>query len=138
MALAFLCCHYIFDWYVICLTLSFNTIYVYFRVSLIFLRHCREDLYFHNLALGETWKHKSQQIFPAHKTMFFLVPETNLLSETTCLKLMVCFSGPTGIYLQEFSNTNSWIKCKICSKFTIETPDVVLEYINVGWNTLLL
>ena len=27
-ALAFLCCHYIFDLYIICLTLSFNTVYV--------------------------------------------------------------------------------------------------------------
>ena len=51
---------------------------------------------------------------------------------------MVCFSGPTDIYLQEISNTNSRIKCKICSKLTIETPDIVLEYKNVGWNTLLL
>ena len=30
-ALAFLCCHYIFDSYITCLTLSFNTVYVYFH-----------------------------------------------------------------------------------------------------------
>ena len=36
------------------------------------------------------------------------------------------FSGPTGIYLLEFSNINSRIKCEICSKLTIEAPDVVL------------
>ena len=31
LALAFLCCHYIFDSYVTCLTLSFSTVYVYFH-----------------------------------------------------------------------------------------------------------
>ena len=30
-ALASLCCHYIFDLYFTCLTLSFNTVYVYFH-----------------------------------------------------------------------------------------------------------
>ena len=34
------------------------------------------------------------------------------------------FSGQNSIYL--FSNDNSRIKCKICSKLTIELPDVVL------------
>ena len=74
-------------------------------------------------------------------------------------------SGPTGIYLFEFSNNNSWIKCEIRSKLTltIEGPDVVLvsilltlnifdtlfycflfiffadfEHVNARWNTLLL
>ena len=41
------------------------------------------------------------------------------------------------IYLIKFSNINSKIKCKICSKLTIEAPDAVLEHINAGWNTSL-
>ena len=36
------------------------------------------------------------------------------------------FPGPTGIYLFKFSNINSRIKCKTCSKLTIEVPDIVL------------
>ena len=31
VVLAFLCCHYIFDSYITCLTLSFNIVYVYFH-----------------------------------------------------------------------------------------------------------
>ena len=37
-----------------------------------------------------------------------------------------CFSGPTSLYLFEFSNTNSRTKCKICLKLKIEVADVVL------------
>ena len=33
------------------------------------------------------------------------------------------FSGPTGIYLFEFSNNNSRKRCEICSKLTIETAE---------------
>ena len=36
------------------------------------------------------------------------------------------FSDPTEIYLFEFSNNNSRIKCELCSKLTIEAPYVVL------------
>ena len=53
--------------------------------------------------------------------IFLAVTENKLLFET-----MYCFSGPTSIYLFEFSNTNSRINCKICLKLTVEVPDVVL------------
>ena len=46
--------------------------------------------------------------------------ETNLLSKITI------FFCPTNIYLFEFSNINSRIKCKTCLKLTIEVPDVIL------------
>ena len=36
-ALTFLCCHYIFDSYITCLTLSFNTVHVYFYSPQLFL-----------------------------------------------------------------------------------------------------
>ena len=36
------------------------------------------------------------------------------------------FSGPTNIYLFEFSYINNKIKSKICSKLTREAPDIVL------------
>ena len=38
-----------------------------YRVQLIFLKSCSENLSFHNLKFGEqTWKHMGQQIYPAH------------------------------------------------------------------------
>ena len=36
------------------------------------------------------------------------------------------FSGPPTIYLFEVSNINCIIKCKICTKLTIEAPGVIL------------
>ena len=36
------------------------------------------------------------------------------------------FSGLTSIYLFKFVNINCKIKCKICSKLTLEAPDFLL------------
>ena len=46
------------------------------------------------------------------------------------------FSGPTGTDLYEFSNINSRIKCEICSKLTIEAPDVVLSFFEYTWHVV--
>ena len=90
------------------------------RVRLIFLKYCREDLSFHNLS-DQRGKHiLVQQIFPAHRTIYF----SQLLE--TFIAWNCCFSDSTGIYLFKFKNTNSIIKCKTCSKLAIETIDIVL------------
>ena len=51
--------------------------------------------------------------------VFFKVTEKNIVQN-------YCSSGPTSNHLFEFSNINSRIKCKICSKLTTETPDVAV------------
>ena len=59
----------------------------------------------------------------------FLSPWYNIFLTVTENKFLVWnyrFSGPTSIYLVKFSNNNSRIKCKICSKLTVEAPDIVL------------
>ena len=83
--------------------------------SLLSMKQAQLHLSFCKLILGETWIDISQQIFPAHRTIYFShLLKTNFLS------------GPTKIYLQESSNINNRIKCRICSKLTIEAPDVIL------------
>ena len=54
------------------------------RVRLIFWKHCHENLSFHNLKLGEYgWKHIFQQVFRAHRIMYFpKLLKTSLLSKT--------------------------------------------------------
>ena len=76
---------------------------------------------FHNLS-DQRRKHMLvQQISPSHRTSYFWqLLETNLLPETTV------FSDSTNIYLFKFNNTNSRIKCKTCSKLTIESIGIVL------------
>ena len=57
----------------------------------------------------------------------FSSPQDNLfLTENKLIVWNCSFSGLTGIYLFKFSNTNSKIKCKICSKLTIEAPGIAL------------
>ena len=59
----------------------------------------------------------------------FPSPQDNIFLKTTENKFIVWnyhFSGRTTIYLFELSNINCRIKCNICSKLTIEAPDVVL------------
>ena len=63
------------------------------------------------------WKHTAQQIFLAHSTIYFSVTENKFIA-WNCH-----FSGPTSIYLLEFSNINSRIKCAICLNLTIEASD---------------
>ena len=48
--------------------------------------------------------------------------------------LNYCFSGTTAIYLLEFSNINTRIQCKICSKLTTEAPDVILMSLLLNLN----
>ena len=58
------------------------------------------------------------------------------ISQITEKKLVLNYrsSGPTGIYLFEFCNINSRIKCNICSKLTNEAPDVVLVSLLLSFN----
>ena len=44
------------------------------------------------------------------------------------------FSGPTSIYLFKFSSNNSRIKCKMCSKLTIEEPYIILVFLLLALN----
>ena len=62
-----------------------------------------------------------QQIFLAHRTTLF--PK---VTENKFIVSNYRFSDPTRMYLFEFSNNNSTIKCKICSKLTIEALHIVL------------
>ena len=62
----------------------------------------------------------AQQILPVHGIICLSDTENKFIVWN------YCFSGPTNIYLFEFSNINNRIKCKICSKLTIEAPDVSL------------
>ena len=123
----------------------------------LFLHMCKNQ--YHSPYPYHTWvnsdKSIAKQILPDHRTVYFSqLLKTNFLSETS-------FLGPTGIYLFEFGNINSKIKCKICSGLTIEAPDVVqvflffcfqlwidlthcfsvfsadLQHANGRWNTLL-
>ena len=68
------------------------------------------------------WKHIAQQLFPAHLGQ--------IISHSYWKQIFIVwnyhFSGPTSIYLFEFNNTNSRIKCEICLKLTIEVSDVIL------------
>ena len=54
--------------------------------------------------------------------------EAKFIKSVAYIKKNMCYcSDQSSIYLFEFSNnTNSRIKCKLCSKLTIEVPDVVL------------
>ena len=66
----------------------------------------------------------STKTFPVNRTRYFSqLLKTTLLSETRVLE-----------YLLEFSSNNSRINCKICSKLTLETPDVVLVYLLLTLN----
>ena len=59
----------------------------------------------------------------------FPSPQENIFLTVTENKFIVWnyhFSGPASIYLFEFSNINSRIKCEICLKLTTEVPHVVL------------
>ena len=72
---------------------------------LTFLKHRHKKLSFCNLVLDKQgWNYVAQQIY--------------------CFKLYT--SNLTSIYLFEFNNNSSRIKCEICLKLTIETSDVVL------------
>ena len=71
------------------------------------------------------WMNKDQNIKPNK----FSQPIRKCISHSYwkqihCLKLL--FSVSTSIYLFEFNNINSRIKCEICSKLTIEAPDIIL------------
>ena len=59
------------------------------------------------------------QIFTAHRTLYISVTENKFIIWN------YSFSGPTGIYLFEFSNNENIIICEICSKLTIEASDIV-------------
>ena len=113
-------------------TVSMVLIYIYDRVWLSFWSAVMKIYPFATLY----WvKHKNiypyklskpirQYIFPSYWKQIY------------CLKLL--FLRPNRhIYLIKFSNINSRIKWKICSKLTIEAPDVVCEHIHAGWTTLL-
>ena len=120
--------------YLFCLHIcTVSVVLIYIRqVRLNFLKRCRENYPFATLY----WV-KQENIYP-HK---FSKPIRKYIflsywKQIYCLKLQ--FLSPNRhINLIKFSNINSRIKCKICSKLTIEAPDVVLEHINAGWNTLL-
>ena len=49
----------------------------YFRVQLIFQKHCCENLFFCNLMLKE--KHVAQQNFLAYRTIYFAVTENKCI-----------------------------------------------------------
>ena len=72
-------------------------IYIY-KVWLIFLKCCLENLSFRNLMLGEKeWKYVAQQFFPAHRTInFSQLLKWNLLSETYSL------AGSTVVFVVNF------------------------------------
>ena len=90
-------------------------------VWLIFWKCCRENLSFHNLMLGKWgWKHVAQQLnFPSPKNIYPTV------TENECIIWNLLFLRPNR-HLFKFSNNNSIIMCKICSKLTIEASDIVL------------
>ena len=67
-----------------------NTNFDKIRVWFIFWKCCHKNSSFCNLMLGE--KHVTQQIFPAHRAMYFLqLLKTNLLSETTVSQVQLAF-----------------------------------------------
>ena len=66
------------------------------------------------------WKHVAQQ-------SIFRSPYNIIYPTVTENKFIIwnySFSGPTDIYLLQFSN-NENIICEICSKLTIEASDIV-------------
>ena len=67
-------------------------------------------------------KPTGQYIFHSHKKQFF--------------SLNYSFSGPNNMYLFEFNNNNSRIKCEICLKLTLttEAADVILVSIFLTLN----
>ena len=92
----------------------------YCSVRLIFSQHCRENVLFSEPYVGFL-KMKtciSKAFLQQQDNIFLTIIENNSLSETNVFE-----------YLFEFSSNNSRINCKICSKLTIETPDVVLVYL---------
>ena len=97
------------------------------RVRLIFWKRRRENLSIYPF-VTLCWVNEDENRYPdkfsqPYRTLYIAqLPKTNLLSETIVL------SGPTGIYLFEFFSNNNSIMCKICSKLTIEVPNI-FEYI---------
>ena len=64
-----------------------------------------------------------------HSPTYFPSPQDNIFLTVTEKNISwnYFFSAPTRIYLFEFSNNNSRIKCKICSKLTVKASVVVLS-----------
>ena len=75
---------------------------------------------FSNLSWVNKDENITQQSFPAQNDSIFLT-----VTENQFVVWNYHFSGPTAIYLSEFSNINSSIKCKIFPEFTIEAPDII-------------
>ena len=83
------------------------------RARLIFLKHCQEILLNMNTY--------SPTHFPSPwDDIFITVTENNRIVWNNS------FLDPTSIHLLEFSNFDSRIKCKLCSKLTMEARDIVL------------
>ena len=87
------------------------------RVWLIFLKCCCPfpTLY---------WVNKRENIYPTNFPSPYIIFLTATENKFTVWNYS--FSGPNVIYLLEFSNINSRIKCGTCSKLTIKAPEVVL------------
>ena len=72
------------------------------------------------------WANKDENIYSGPTN--FPSPLANIFLKVTeknyCLKLP--FLGPNRHLLFEFSNIDTRIKCKVCSKLTKEVPDLVL------------
>ena len=76
------------------------------------------------------WKYVAKKISLADRAIyFFQLLKTNLLSETT-----VSQAQSTFIWL----NSTIIIKCKICSKLTIEATDVVLLSLLLTLNIFIM
>ena len=109
-----------------------------FRVQLIFLNLCCENLYQWSI-LSQPYvgwirmKICGLTYYPAYRRSWLNVWNYSV-------------AGPTWIYLFDFINYNRRAKCEICSKLTIETPEphqwrcsgvfiVYFEQVNTRWNT---
>ena len=93
----------------------------YCSVGLIFLMHCCENVFFSEAYVG--WiKMKTCSSTKFSQPIGQYISHS-YWKQLYCLKLEFC-----SIFFK-FSSSNSRINCKICSKLTIETPDVVLVYL---------
>ena len=92
---------------------------IYNRVRLIFFKCRRDNLSFCNL------KTCSLTNFPSaeHYIYIYII---YIYIYIYIYTPFYHYSSLTSICFFEFSNVNSRIKCKICSKLTIEVPDYVL------------
>ena len=132
--------HYCFSHFVFHILFPLKDL-TYPKVWLIFLKYCRENFSFHNLIMGEKernllgereWKYVAQQISPARRPINFCY-----WNEIYCLSLIVSQAQTTLIWLNStiiIIIIIIIIKCKICSKLTIEPPHEVLLFLLLTLN----